>query len=477
MFRALACLLFCGFPLLAADIHEAVWFDGVRVGFQRTKTVAAKDGKALVSSELDMTFRRYGKSARIRREEGTLETAEGVVVGTFMRQAGLQLVGTVQEGRLRVRTLPGDKARTIFFPEGVLGPLAQMEQFAARKPKPGDRFAYRRWEPTYNAVLTVLVEVKEREEIEVAGKRRKLLRVELVPDSLDGGTRRIHPARSTWWLDEAFVPIRKQTTLEGLGTLVFVRTEKAAALAPVRGEGPDLGRASFARASRAILRPYATRQAKYRVAVSGGEDTEGLFPSDDHQQAAAGKDWVVLTVKPARPGEKGDARGGEEFLASNAYIDSADPRIAALAKRITVGQSDPWKKAVRIESWVRRAMTNDSSALVCPASKTLASLRGDCRHHAFLSAALCRAAGVPSRTAIGFLYVMRGGPVFGFHMWAEVLADGKWLGIDSTLGRGGVSAAHVKVADHSWHKAGSLAPLLPVRAVVGKVRFEVLEAR
>ena len=35
------------------------------------------------------------------------------------------------------------------------------------------------------------------------------------------------------------------------------------------------------------------------------------------------------------------------------------------------------------------------------------------------------------RTAIGFLYVHRGTPVFGFHMWAEVLIDGRWREIDT----------------------------------------------
>ncbi|MBY0231966.1 MAG: transglutaminase domain-containing protein [Gemmataceae bacterium] len=456
---------------ISADLHETAWFDGVRVGHQRI-SVVEKDGKRLVSSALDLTFRRYGETARIRREEGTVEDAGGVVLGTFMRQAGLSLVGTVDGDRLRVRSQPAGRDRAIMWPGEVLGPLAQMEQFAARKPRPGDKWAFRRWEPTYNAVLTVMVEAKGREKV----KGRELLRVELVPDSLDGGTRRIHPARSTWWLDEAFVPVRKQSSLEGLGTLVLERADKAAALAPVRGETPDLGKASFARASRAIVRPYDTSEAMYRVAVAG-EPTEGLFPSDDHQAASVNKESVLLLVKPARPGKPKEGKAGEEFLASNAWIDSDDPKVAAQARRIAGEERSPWRKALRIERWVHGAMANDSSAELASASKALASRRGDCRHHAFLCAALCRAAGVPSRTAIGFLYVSRGGPRFGFHMWAEVFIEGRWLGIDSTLGRGGVSAAHVKVTDHSWHKQDSLAPLLPVQRVVGKVRFDVVEAR
>jgi transglutaminase-like putative cysteine protease len=88
---------------------------------------------------------------------------------------------------------------------------------------------------------------------------------------------------------------------------------------------------------------------------------------------------------------------------------------------------------------------------------------------------MCRAAGVPSRTAIGLIYVDKpAGPVMGFHMWTEVLVNGGWLGIDATLGRGGIGPAHLKITDHSWHNVQSLNPTLPVLRVLGKVSLRVL---
>ena len=103
-------------------------------------------------------------------------------------------------------------------------------------------------------------------------------------------------------------------------------------------------------------------------------------------------------------------------------------------------------------------------------------LKGDCRQHAMLTAAMCRAAGVPSRTAVGLVYVNDPdrGPVFGFHMWTEVWVRGKWLGVDATLGRGGVGPAHLKVTDSSWHNMQTLAPLLPVIRVMGRLAIEVV---
>ena len=62
----------------------------------------------------------------------------------------------------------------------------------------------------------------------------------------------------------------------------------------------------------------------------------------------------------------------------------------------------------------------------------------------------------------------------GFHMWTEVYLDGQWLGLDAILGKGGVAASHIKIADHSWHDVQSLTPFLPVTRILGKVRIEVV---
>jgi len=91
---------------------------------------------------------------------------------------------------------------------------------------------------------------------------------------------------------------------------------------------------------------------------------------------------------------------------------------------------------------------------------------------------MSRAAGLPSRTAVGLLYVNHPekGPVMGFHMWAEVWVDGQWRPIDGTLGRGYVGATHLKISDHSWHDTHSFTPLLPVhRLMMGKPKIEVLK--
>lgn len=94
-----------------------------------------------------------------------------------------------------------------------------------------------------------------------------------------------------------------------------------------------------------------------------------------------------------------------------------------------------------------------------------------------LMSAMCRAEGVPSRTAMGLIYAdTPGGPVFAFHMWTEVHVKGAWQALDATLGRGYVGATHIKIADQSWHDERTMLPLLPVIRVLGKIEIDVLQA-
>jgi hypothetical protein len=123
-------------------------------------------------------------------------------------------------------------------------------------------------------------------------------------------------------------------------------------------------------------------------------------------------------------------------------------------------------------------MKGSNDADFAPASRVARTLAGDCRQHALLTAAMCRAAGLPSRTAFGLMYAEdpKHGPVLAFHMWTEVWVKGQWLGLDAILGRGSVDATHIKIGDHSWADTETLAPLLPLANVVGHLAIEIVSA-
>ena len=184
----------------------------------------------------------------------------------------------------------------------------------------------------------------------------------------------------------------------------------------------------------------------------------------------------VRTPRKLKPVEKPEPVS-DDFLKACYFLNSDDKLVKQHAGAAVGTEKDPLRKALKIERWVHDNMTNKNfTEAFATASQVARTKEGDCTEHAVLAAAMCRAAGVPSRTAFGLVYVdSEKGPTMGFHMWAEVYVNGQWVPIDATLGRNFVGATHLKISDHSWAKTESLTPLLPVVRVVGKVQIEVLK--
>ena len=473
---------------LVQESWESAQIEGAKVGLLHTtvRRLDAEGGKRLrTSTELELTFKRNNALLRLRREHGTEETSDGKVVGVFMRQGqegGRQLVlsGTLEDGRMHVRIDNGRIDRRLRWSDDVVGLYALEKRFQERKPKPGDSWTLKRYDPTYNAVVTLRVAVKEREEIALtAGTPRvKLLRVEMTAEPLEAPGIKVQPPPEVWWLDEGFLAVRRQFELEGLGAVVLTRTTRqAATAAPTASRSLDIGLKSLLPLNRALARPYATRSVVYRITLRGDRDPASALSRDDHQDIRAVRgDTFELHVHPCQWERRADAVSAKaEYLESCHFIDCADARVKELARRAVGDEKDTWAKAKRIERWVKQNMRVDQTAEIGPASVVARQLRGDCRQYALLTAALCRAEGIPARTAIGLLYVEKARkPMMGFHMWTEVCVDGQWLGLDATLGLGGVSAAHLKISDHSWHDTPSLTPLLPVSRVLGKMTIAVV---
>jgi hypothetical protein len=476
---------------LVEERWEIAQIEGVKVGFLHTtvRRIDSEGGKRFrAAAELDLTFKRHNAVLHLRRVSGTEETPDGKVVGVFMRQGqegGRQLVlaGNLEDGRMHVRIDNGRIDRRLRWSDDVIG-LHRLEHlFEQRKPKPDDHWTLERYDPTYNTVVTFRVAIKEREEVALSAgtPRVKLLRVELTAKPLEAPGIKVQPPPEVWWLDERFVPVRRQFELEGLGTVVLTRTTRQAATAPAApGRLTDIGLKTLIPLNRSLARPYATRSAIYRVTLRGDSDPGSALARDDHQEIRnLHGDTFELHVHPVRkPERRANARTAPaECLESCHFIDSADARVRELARRAAGDERDAWAKARRIERWVKQNMRVDNAVPLGPASEAARQLRGDCRQYALLTAALCRAAGVPARTAVGLLYVEKGRqPQMGFHMWTEVWIDGQWLGLDATLGLGGVSAAHVKISDHSWHNTASLTPLLPANRVLGKLTITLLSS-
>jgi hypothetical protein len=468
---------------------DAAFLNDGKAGYVHTTTrTVDHDGRKVLRTtlELDLTVKRFNDMVHMRMESGTEETEGGKVTAVFMTQTlgkEQQLVvnGTVEGEQLHIKIRGNGRQLDKRNPwnSKVIGLYRQDGIFREHKVKPGDRFSYLSYQPEVTTVVRTHVSVKDYEEVPAVASRAKqrLLRVEETSDKI--GEFQLPPL--TLWLDQDLAPVRSQVEMPGLGRMTLQRTTRAAALGT---GGPiakitDIGYTQLIHLNRRIQQPYETKSAVYRITVKGDDNPATTFARDGRQEVknVDGNTFELhVRATPSAENGNGRTRPKSEFLESCYFINSDDPLVREHTRSAIGGATDPWEKAKRIERWVHTHMTNKNFTEAFATSDHVAkSLEGDCTEHAVLAAAMCRAAGVPSRAAVGLIYVdSPRDPVMGFHMWAEAWIDGQWLPIDATLGRGHVGATHLKICDHSWHDTQSLTPLLPALRVLGKVSIEVV---
>lgn len=500
LFVAAAPLRAEALPKVLQETWDAAYLEWAKCGsFHSTLVGLERDGKKFFRASLmmDLRIRRYNAVVPLRMETSNDETAAGQVMALTMTQfldkGSLTQTGLVDGKELVVSIKGQEETRRVPWDATVLSMRKQESIFRDRAVKPGDQFEYKTYELSLHMPVGVRIVVKDWEETDllVAGKeggkakaervKKKLLRVEATPEKVKVGGTDVELPRLVSWLDEERQVVRSAMEMPGLGTITMYRTTKA--IAEEEGAAPellpDLGLNTLIALNKPIRKPHDAAVVVYRITVKGDAEPATTFARDARQQPSDVKPPAfTLTVRTAKtPEETTEGKeAAEEYRKSSYFIDSDDAKVRELAAEAVGREPEAWRKGQRIEKWVHDHMTGSSAVGFLPASQIARGLKGDCRQHAMLTAALCRAAGVPARTAVGLVYVNDPdrGPVLGFHMWTEVWARGQWLGLDATLGRGGIGAAHLKVADASWHNTQTLAPLLPVTRVMGRLAVEVL---
>lgn len=190
-----------------------------------------------------------------------------------------------------------------------------------------------------------------------------------------------------------------------------------------------------------------------RQALDGDTLTVSRESADDLRAA-----WTL--------GEADTARFRGE-LGAEPLVQADHPDIAALAKRIVRGTTDPRVAAERLNRWVHDSLRKRITFGIPSALHTLRTRSGDCNEHTQLYLALARSAGIPARAASGLVF-LRG--KFYYHAWPEVWL-GRWVAVDPTLGQFPADAAHLRFA------VGGLARQAELLRLVGALRVEVVGSR
>ncbi len=468
----------------AGVVDRDVWYVnfilGSKVGYEKTSIRRASiDGREVIRLEglSHTSVRRDGQEINLDMTYRSTETLGGELID-FEMEYVQGPVPTKTRGRLAGDTLvietttQGKQETSRIAGAAGCGGFFAVQQSLLNKPmQPGETRNLRAIIPGFNVVGENRMTALDFEQTELPTGPRELLRIDVVTTAPGGAS-----LNGALWIDRTG-ELHKQR-IDAMNLESFLATE-AEAKEEAAAVSLDLVSGVGVPVDKAIPSPHATKRVVYLVRLKEG-DPAAAFVAGPAQQVesvdphtARLKVWATRPDGPAgNPAAKADPPGDEDRQPNN-WIQSDNPKIAAMAKEAAGAQTDPWQTAVAIERYVRGKITQKNySQAFASAAEVADSLEGDCSEHAVLLAALARAKGIPARVAMGLVYKDR---KFYYHMWNEVYVGDRWIALDGTLGQGGVGAAHLKLGHSNLHGASAFTSFLPLLNVIGRLEVEVEE--
>jgi hypothetical protein len=161
-------------------------------------------------------------------------------------------------------------------------------------------------------------------------------------------------------------------------------------------------------------------------------------------------------------------------LESNAYLDCEDQAIRDAVRQAIGEERDDLRKALRLKRWVSEHMTFDLGIAFAPSRELIRERRGTCVGFATLLATMARAAQVPARMLMGYVYV---DGMWGGHAWVEMFVKDRWLPFDAAInGPGPADAARFAYAISDL-SAGPADLLIGGQQLFGNLDVEILDYR
>ncbi|CAK9000744.1 Transglutaminase-like superfamily protein [Durusdinium trenchii] len=380
-----------------------------RVGYSHvveTVRMVNDEPHYIVDSTFQMSLSRFGQRLKARMTLLTEEDAAGRLVrytATSSNPPASQVTstGVVQGEMLHITSHAGDSK--------------------TQKNSVGESVSFEVFEPQLGQVTTLTAKRLEDERREVwNGATKELTHVVMTQSLLPGLEEHLY-------LDEQMTPVVTSSSVLRMETF---RVDRKEALKELPAADLDIAVETLIRVE-PIERPHETKRVVYRVEVEGGWPADAVLEGGRQTLKRLDATTAELTVRRISPH---DAAWGDES-------------VQRLAKQGVGEARTPVERALALEKFVHSVIDEKNfSTAMATASEVARSREGDCTEHAVLLAALLRASGIPSRVAIGLVYIPNG-PAFGGHMWTEAYLGSTWVPLDATLGRGGVGAAHIKLSD------------------------------
>lgn len=459
------------FALSSGQIHAAERWWEVRIadqpsGYLHTFSDNLTDGAISTTDEQVVVINRMGSKVEIKAKVTSVEDATGELISVREETSSSQqavVIEAVREGSnmiLQSTTGGATYNRSIPIDGQTCGPQAIIRLSGEKLKNAGDTFSCQSFQPSlgfFKLTRTVLGKVS------VDGQ--SLLKVKSELENTPNTVEEL--------LDADGISIRSEREMP-FGRMVIRITDRDTALqASLGGELPE---ESYNRTlARSNIRFADARSVDYiRLKITHRKPEIGWPKLEGSNQKIIEKtpSTVILEVERPQPKAVEEKVDGETFLVPNQYLQSDDPEIIQLARKITGSEQDKLKAARLLQDWVAANLKFDVGVAVAPASEVVRNRRGTCFAYSVLLASLGRAVGIPSRMAMGYVYAQG---IWGGHAWVEFLIDGQWLPLDAAAYRPGLAdAARFQFDTYTFEDNGATFNLAGLQ-LYGNINVEVLE--
>jgi len=460
--------------------YFALFMEGKKVGYAIQSRDVEGD-KVTTSVELKITLSRVGVSVSVQTKANTYETVDGKPLGFELEQAlGMMVTKTTaiidEQGKVKVKT--GQQELEFDWPDGALMSEGMRLLLLERGLAEGTTYIVKLFDPSMMQVVDVEVKVGSTQNVDLLGRVVALTEVQSTVSSEQIGS-----IVSTEYYDDELLLQKSVMPVMGM-TIEQVACTKEFAL----GENDVLEVVDrmFMKSPEPLGDVGSAKSITYHLSPT--QETADLkIPSGDNQKVQRDSNGkLILTVEPvvAAKGVSFPYKGSDpealEALEPSRYVESGQKVIIDLARRAVGRAGDTAEAISKIEAFVADYVEDKNLSVgYASAADVAASRQGDCTEHAVLTAALCRAIGIPAQVVTGLAYVEQWSTFqngFGGHAWAQAYVGDKWIGLDAAFrgtGRGGYDAGHITLATGS----GNPEDFLNLLSTMGQFKIDRVEVK
>ena len=464
------------------DEWQILNINGARAGSEHAFVRRLGDGNIETKKDSRLSMRRLDTTVETTTEETTVEKEDGTLVSIVekSKQSAEETTTRIAfeggKAKITTETMGTSREAVADVPADLMGPW-RAERIPAEAGYPaGKTFDMKVFMQSFGGPQVTHTKVIGPEETEIApGRKEKLIRLEGTIDGL--------PITATSWVDKDGINYKTKAVLAGL-LFESRRATKEEAGAADDGKTPPTDIFIKTLIISKVLVPHARTLEAAVVRVRPKRPEAALPDLSSERQTVEKKEAdgsVVLQIRRMVPPDGAATRPLANpapelatFLAPSSALQSDDPIIVKAAQEAVGREKDAWKAAQAIERWVDKHVSKKNMGVAAASAlEVCKNGEGDCTEHAVLTAAVCRAAGIPSRVVLGLEYLMG---IWGGHAWSEVYVAGHWYAIDATNGLGFVDPLHIAVATTALAEGSFGKEQMALVSVVGSVDIEILEA-